>query len=59
MVFYEKLHDPEDDAKYKPSAPYFNLTRTKLDYLVQRAIEIDKLASNNFEDFYGADELEQ
>lgn len=57
VLFYEKLHDPEYDVRYKPQQS-FQLTRSKLSELTVLAENLDKLATADMEDLYDKDEIE-
>jgi len=58
VLFFEKLHSEQDDARYNESA-HFALTRSKLTELACLATDLDRLATASMEDLYGADELEE
>ena len=58
IVFYEKLHDCEEDTDYTKSKQ-FNVKPSHMRQLAETAAQMDLFSSQNFEAIYGDDEIQR
>ena len=58
ILFYEKLHDCEEDTDYTKSKE-FNIKPSQLRQMSELAAQMDLFASQNMEDIYGDDEIQR